>query len=76
MTEPAGLTALGLPLETTGNEEDYDVAQPLSVLVVVKGLDSGGKLVYWAIKTADLSNVEAQGMALFALDVARGSHGR
>ena len=72
----ADLTVLGLPLDTTGNEDEYDIVQPLCALVVVKGIDSDGKVVHWTLKTTDLSNVEAQGMALFALDVARGSHGR
>jgi hypothetical protein len=72
----AEMTALGLPLCTEGNEAEYDIVQPLTALVVVKGIDSRGKVVHWTIKTEDLSNVEAMGMALFALDVARGSHGR
>jgi hypothetical protein len=72
----ADLTALGLPLCTEDNEDEYDIVQPLSALVVVKGIDSRSKVVHWVIKTEDLSNVEAMGMAMFALDVARGSHGR
>lgn len=64
-------SALGLPLDTT--DEDYDLVQPVVALVVVKGLDSDGKLCYWAIKTPDLSNVEAMGMAMFGYEVARKS---
>lgn len=68
---PVEYTALGLPLDTT--DDDYDIAQPVVALVVVKGLDSDGKLVYWALKTADLSNVEAMGMAMWGYEVARKS---
>lgn len=51
--------ALGLPLDTT--DEDYDIAQPVEALVIVKGLDSQGKLCHWVLKTPDLSNIEAMG---------------
>jgi hypothetical protein len=64
-------TALGLLLETS--DEDYDLVQPLEVLVVAKGLDSAGHVCYWVIKTPDLTNVEAAGMALFGLNVAQKS---
>jgi hypothetical protein len=67
------LSVLGLPLCTDGNEADYDIVQPLCALVVVKGIDSAEKVAYWVLKTEELSNVEASGMALFALDTARNS---
>ena len=64
-------TALGLPLDTS--DEDYDIVQPVEALVIVKGLDSRGKLCHWTLKTPDLSNVEAMGMAMFGYEVARKS---
>lgn len=64
-------TALGLLLDTT--DEDYDIAQPLEVLVVVKGLDSHDKVCYWTLKSPDLSNVEAMGMSMFGYEVAKDS---
>jgi hypothetical protein len=62
------LTALGLPLDTS--DDDYDIVQPLEVMAVVKGLDSRGEVCHWAIKTPDLTNVEAWGMAMFGAKVA------
>jgi hypothetical protein len=70
-SEQVEFKALGLTLERTP-DEDYDLVQPLEVLVVVKGLDSEDHVRYWAIKTPGLMNVEARGMADFALEVARG----
>ncbi len=64
-------TALGLTLDTTN--KDYDIVQPLEILIVVKGLDPRGKLCHWTIKTPDLSNVEAMGMAMWAYEVAKNS---
>ena len=64
-------TALGLPLDTT--DDDYDLVQPVEALVIVKGLDSRGKMCHWAVKTPDLSNVEAMGMAMWGYEVARKS---
>ena len=64
-------TALGMPLETS--DEAYDLIQPIEVLVVVKGLDSRGKMCHWVVKTPDLLNVEAMGMAMWAYEVARNS---
>jgi hypothetical protein len=64
-------TVLGMPLDSS--DEDYDLVQPLEALVVVKGLDSGGRVCYWAVKTPDLANVEAMGMAMFGYEVARKS---
>jgi hypothetical protein len=70
-TPPVEYTALGLPLDTT--DEACDIAQPIVALVVVKGLDSDGRLVYWTLKTPDLSNVEAMGMAMWGYEVSRNS---
>jgi hypothetical protein len=67
----AEFAALGLPLDLT--DGDYDIAQPVEALVIVKGLDSRGRLCHWALKTPDLSNVEAMGMALWGYEVARKS---
>lgn len=64
-------TVLGLPLEA--GDEVRDLAQPVEALVVVKGLDSQGKMCHWAVKTPDLSSVEAMGMAMWAYEVARNS---
>lgn len=64
-------TALGLPLYTA--DDNYDISQPLEALVVVKGLDSAGKLCHWALKTPDLTNVEAMGMAGWGYEVAKNS---
>lgn len=64
-------TALGLSLETS--DEDYDLIQPLEALVIVKGLDSRGKMCHWVVKTPDLLNVEAMGMAMWGYEVARNS---
>lgn len=64
-------TALGLPLGTS--DEEYDLVQPLEALVIVKGLDSRGKVCHWVIKTPDLLNVEAMGMAMWGYEVARTS---
>ena len=63
--------ALGLPLDTS--DEDYDIALAVEALVIVKGLDSRGKLCHWTLKTPDLSNVEAMGMAMWGYEVARKS---
>jgi hypothetical protein len=60
--------ALGLPLDTS--DEDYDIAQPVEALVIVKGLDSRGKLCHWTLKTPDLTSVEAMGMAMWGYEVA------
>lgn len=62
------LTALGLKLDDS--DSDYDITQPLEVLAVVKGLDSRGQVCHWVIKTPDLTNVEAWGMAMFGAKVA------
>jgi hypothetical protein len=64
-------TALGLPLDS--RDEAYDVVQPLEAVVIVKGLDSDDAVRYWTIKTPDLTNVEAMGMAMFGYEVARNS---
>ena len=64
-------TALGLPLDTA--DEAYDIVQPVEALVIVKGLDSSGKLCHWVLKTPDLLNVEAMGMAMWGYEVARES---
>jgi hypothetical protein len=65
------LTALGLQLDSS--DDAYDIAQPLEVLAVIKGLDSKGSVCHWVIKTPDLTNVEAMGMAMFGYEVARKS---
>jgi hypothetical protein len=64
-------TALGLSLDS--RDEAYDVAQPLEAVVIVKGLDSDDQVRYWAMKTPDLPNVEAMGMAMWAYEVAKNS---
>ncbi len=64
--------ALGLDLELTPGEE-YDLVQPLEILLVVKGLDSEDSVRYWVIKTPGLTNIEARGYADWALEVVRGS---
>ena len=43
-------------------EADEDLAQPLEVAAVVKGLDSEGNVGYWTISTPSLMNVEIIGM--------------
>jgi hypothetical protein len=58
---------LGLELDHSG--EHFDIAHPLEVLVVVKGLDSRDGLAYWVLWTRQLSPVEAAGMARFAQQV-------
>jgi hypothetical protein len=63
------LTVLGLPLET---DSDFDLEQPLEAVVVVKGIDKSGGISHWAARTPGLSNIEITGMAMWALDVARG----
>lgn len=62
--------ALGLDLGLTPGES-YDLVQPLEILLAVKGLDSEDEVRYWVIKTPGLTNMEARGMADFALEVAR-----
>jgi hypothetical protein len=62
--------ALGLDLELTPGEE-YDLVQPLEILLVVKGLDSEDNVRYWAVKTPGLTKIEARGYADYALEVAR-----
>jgi hypothetical protein len=64
-------TVLGLPLDS--RDEDYDLVQPLEALVVVRGLDSADQVHHWAIKTPDLTNVDAMGMAMFGYEVAKKS---
>jgi hypothetical protein len=64
-------TALGLPLDS--RDEAYDITQPLEAVVIVKGLDSEDAVRYWVLKTPDLPNVEAMGMAMFGYEVARKS---
>jgi hypothetical protein len=71
VTDRPDLTALGLQLDST--DDAYDITQPLEALVVVKGLDSKGKVCHWVIKTPDLTNVEAMGMAMFGYEVAKNS---
>jgi hypothetical protein len=71
MTAVPEFTVLGMPLDTS--DEDYDIAQPVEALVIVKGLDSRGKMSHWALKTPDLLNVEAMGMAMFGYEVAKKS---
>jgi hypothetical protein len=65
----AGFSAFGLPLDM----DDCDLSQPLEALVVVKGLDSRGKVCHWLAKTADLTMIEAWGMAAWAAEEARKS---
>ena len=65
----SGFSAFGLPLDMG----DCDLSQPLEALVVVKGLDSRGKVCHWATKTPGLTNVEAMGMAMWGYEVARKS---
>lgn len=61
-------TVLGLELDTG---ENFDCVQPLVALVVVKGLDSDGKIAYWACCTRDLMAVEAYGMAGYGAEMLR-----
>lgn len=60
------LSVMGLPLES-----DMDCVQPLSALVIVKGLDALGDVCYWTSTTEGLTSVEAWGMAEFAAHTAR-----
>jgi hypothetical protein len=59
-------TVCGLPLEG-----ETDLAQPLSAVVCVKGLDEEGHIAYWHRATDDLTRTEAMGMALGLLDELR-----
>jgi len=51
-------------------EPDEDLAQPLEVAAVVKGLDSDGNVAYWTVKTPTILNVEVIGMMTWGADVA------
>lgn len=63
---------LGLEVD----EPTDDLAQPLEVAAVVKGLDSAGHVAYWTVKTPDVQNIEVLGMMTWAADVAlRGEQG-
>lgn len=63
-------TVMGIPLEHQ-DEETFDIAQPVDALVVVKGFDSHGELHFWGMKTANLGNMEARGMADWLLQSVR-----
>ncbi|MBO0837077.1 MAG: hypothetical protein J2P28_16430, partial [Actinobacteria bacterium] len=47
-----------------------DVIQPLDALVILKGLDSSGRVAYWITSTEGLSNMEVLGMTTWAAEVA------
>lgn len=49
----AGLPVLGEPA---------GLMTPLAAVAFVKGLNADGKVMYWRLQTADLSDIEAIGM--------------
>jgi hypothetical protein len=65
-------TVLGMPLDVSDDALIASV-QPLEALVVIKGLDSGGDVVYCTAATKGLQSVECLGMAEYA--VLRLKHG-
>lgn len=58
-------TALGLEVELPD-----DMAQPLEIAMVVKGLDREGKIAYWTVPTSNLQSVEIIGMMRWGESVA------
>lgn len=63
----ADYEALGLPV---GRPEPDDLAQPLEIALVVKGLDTSGKVSYYTLSTPSLMNVEIVGMLEWGKTVA------
>jgi hypothetical protein len=59
------ITALGIPLEGVPDKPDYYVS-PISVLVVMRGIDSEGDEVYGCYTTEGMSHIEAGGLAKYA----------
>jgi hypothetical protein len=60
------MTVCGLPLPA-----ETDLSQPISAVVMVKGLDESGKIAYWTAATEDLMLTEAIGMAIAMADEFR-----
>jgi hypothetical protein len=61
-----GSLILGMPLDVA-DEDIITTIQPLCGLVVVKGLDKNGEVVYCTAATSDLQLVECLGMAEYAV---------
>ena len=59
-------TALGMPLVVKETDKLAE-SQPISALVIVKAIDSDGKLFYCLTATEDLHTVETMGMLEFAM---------
>lgn len=57
---------LGLPLDAAEDDQIADIT-PLCALVVVKGLDEDGHVVYCTGATDGLKSVECLGMAEYAV---------
>lgn len=60
-----GWTLLGMPIGQ--HQTDADITQPESALVILKTLDTNGKITYRVRSTEGLTTVEAYGMAGCAL---------
>ena len=58
--------ALSLPVDVPA-----DLARPLEVAMVIKGLDTEGEISYWCVSTGGLTGVEIGGMMLWGMDVSR-----
>lgn len=54
---------LGMDLAVGAN----DLQQPLDAIVVVKGLDADDQIAWWIARTADLNDMEAEGMLRWTL---------
>jgi hypothetical protein len=57
---------LGLPLDVTDDDPIHTIT-PLSAMVVVKGLDENGEVMYCTGATESLKSVECLGMAELAV---------
>lgn len=58
-------TVLGIPVELP-----EDLSQPTDFAMVIKGLDSDGKVSYWTVSSDSLMNVEIIGMMRWGESVA------
>ena len=47
-----------------------DLGRPLEIAMVIKGLDTEGKVAYWTASTPNLMNVEIVGMMRWGESVA------
>ena len=73
---PSSCTVLGMPLDV-GEDDLITSIQPLAAVVIVRGLDGDGDMVYATAATEGLHSLDAWAMARYAaLKLETGMAGR